>query len=182
MTGGQGVAGSNPVVPTGDGRGEGWFRRHPKPALDRFWGPGGNQCSLTGVSGFGMRRPENVGHCVKTALADGVPGGFTETGVWRGGTCIMMRAVLRTYGVTDRCVWVAHSFEGMPKADASTRVGPGVRLRPLQRPHGGGSAHGPPELRALRVVRRAGAVPARLVPRHAAHRSDGPACRAAPGQ
>ncbi|MBZ6169280.1 hypothetical protein KVH24_00010 [Streptomyces olivaceus] len=57
--------------------------------------------------------------------ADGVPGDFMETGVWRGGIRVMMRAVLRAYGVTDRGVWVADSFEGMPVADASTHVGPG---------------------------------------------------------
>ena len=47
----------------------------------------------------------------------GVPGDFIETGVWRGGASIMMRAVLETYGVTDRTVWVADSFEGLPPPD-----------------------------------------------------------------
>lgn len=44
----------------------------------------------------------------------GVPGDFIETGVWRGGASIMMRAVLETYEVTDRTVWVADSFAGLP--------------------------------------------------------------------
>jgi O-methyltransferase len=43
-----------------------------------------------------------------------VPGDFIETGVWRGGACILMRAVLTSYGVTDRNVWVADSFAGVP--------------------------------------------------------------------
>lgn len=72
---------------------------------------------------IGIRRLENVESCVKTVLADGVPGDFIETGVWRGGTCIFLRAILKAYGVTDRRVWVADSFQGMPRADATTHEG-----------------------------------------------------------
>ena len=43
-----------------------------------------------------------------------MPGDFIETGVWRGGACIFMRAILKAYGVTDRSVWVADSFAGVP--------------------------------------------------------------------
>jgi len=35
-----------------------------------------------------------------------------ETGVWRGGATIFMRAILKAHGVTDRTVWVADPFEG----------------------------------------------------------------------
>jgi O-methyltransferase len=54
----------------------------------------------------------------EAALRDGVPGDFIETGVWRGGACILMRAVLAAHGVADRRVFVADSFEGLPKPDA----------------------------------------------------------------
>jgi hypothetical protein len=47
-----------------------------------------------------------------------VPGDLIETGVWRGGATIFMRGVLRAYGVDDRNVWVADSFEGLPEPDA----------------------------------------------------------------
>ena len=47
-------------------------------------------------------------------IAERIPGDFIETGVWRGGACILMRAVLKAWNVTDRCVWVADSFEGLP--------------------------------------------------------------------
>jgi hypothetical protein len=40
-----------------------------------------------------------------------------ETGVWRGGASIFTRAVLRAHDVTDRKVWVADSFEGLPAPD-----------------------------------------------------------------
>lgn len=66
----------------------------------------------------GPGRLENVQYCVENALRDGVPGDLIETGVWRGGTTIFMRAILKAYDITDRKVWVADSFEGLPKPDA----------------------------------------------------------------
>ena len=48
-----------------------------------------------------------------------VPGDFIETGVWRGGSTILMKAVLKAYGDTTRIVWVADSFEGLPKPNAA---------------------------------------------------------------
>ena len=47
-----------------------------------------------------------------------MPGDLIETGVWRGGATIFMRAMLKARGVTDRTVWVADSFEGLPEPDA----------------------------------------------------------------
>jgi len=66
---------------------------------------------------IGFKRLDNVQFCVESALAEGVPGDLMETGVWRGGTTIFMRAILKAHGVTDRTVWVADSFEGLPKPD-----------------------------------------------------------------
>jgi O-methyltransferase len=62
----------------------------------------------------GFKRLDNVQHCVENVLKDGIPGDLIETGVWRGGTTIFMRALLKAYGVEDRRVWVADSFEGLP--------------------------------------------------------------------
>jgi len=64
----------------------------------------------------GLKRLNNVQHCVEQILADGVAGDFIETGVWRGGSSILMRGVLKAYGVTDRKVWLADSFAGLPKS------------------------------------------------------------------
>jgi Macrocin-O-methyltransferase (TylF) len=63
---------------------------------------------------IGARRMNNVRSECERVLKAGVPGDFMETGVWRGGACIMMRAVLRAYGVTDRRVIAADSFAGFP--------------------------------------------------------------------
>jgi len=38
--------------------------------------------------------------------------------VWRGGTTIFMRALLAQSGERERQVWVADSFQGLPKPDA----------------------------------------------------------------
>jgi hypothetical protein len=69
---------------------------------------------------IGPRRLDNVESCVRNVLEEGVPGDFIETGVWKGGTTIFMRGMLRAYGVTDRRVYVADSFEGVPPPDANT--------------------------------------------------------------
>jgi O-methyltransferase len=69
---------------------------------------------LFGFSMAGTLRLENIRQCVKDVLDHDVPGDFIETGAWRGGATIFMRALLKVYGVSDRKVWVADSFEGLP--------------------------------------------------------------------
>jgi O-methyltransferase len=66
---------------------------------------------------IGQHRMDNIQHCVETVIKEGVPGDVIETGVWRGGCTIFMRAILKAYGVTDRTVWVADSFAGLPEPD-----------------------------------------------------------------
>jgi O-methyltransferase len=66
---------------------------------------------------IGDKRLANVRTLTEAVIADNVPGDLIETGVWRGGACIMMRAVLYAYNVGDRYVWVADSFEGLPRAN-----------------------------------------------------------------
>jgi O-methyltransferase len=73
---------------------------------------------LTGETMIGIKRLENIEDCIAQILRDAVRGDFIETGVWRGGACIYMRAVLAAHGVTDRTVWLADSFEGLPRPDA----------------------------------------------------------------
>jgi len=74
----------------------------------------GRDWPMFGYTMAGHYRLDNVRMCVEEVLERQVPGDFIETGVWRGGTTIFMRALLRAYGVTDRRVWVADSFEGLP--------------------------------------------------------------------
>jgi O-methyltransferase len=67
---------------------------------------------------IGLKRLDNIQECVERAIAAGVPGDLIETGVWRGGATVLMRAILAAHGVRDRTVWVADSFDGLPPPDA----------------------------------------------------------------
>lgn len=71
-----------------------------------------------GESMIGRARLRNVRMAAETVLEQGVQGDFIETGVWRGGACILMRGVLAAHGVSDRKVYVADSFQGLPPADS----------------------------------------------------------------
>ena len=63
---------------------------------------------------IGFKRLESLQDCMESIIAEDIPGDFIETGVWRGGSCIFMRGVLRAYGIIDRTVYVADSFDGFP--------------------------------------------------------------------
>jgi O-methyltransferase len=66
---------------------------------------------------IGLTRLDNLQACCEDVLQQGVPGDFIETGVWRGGASIFMRAILAVHAETARTVWVADSFQGLPKPD-----------------------------------------------------------------
>lgn len=68
---------------------------------------------------IGLKRMSNIQHCIEQIVRDDVPGDLIETGVWRGGACIFMKANLVAWGDTTRTVWLADSFEGLPKPDAA---------------------------------------------------------------
>jgi hypothetical protein len=70
------------------------------------------------ISMLPLVRLDNLQSCIEDVIAQRVHGDFIETGVWRGGATIFMRAVLKAHGITDRTVWVADSFEGLPEPDA----------------------------------------------------------------
>src|ERR1017187_6340990 len=70
------------------------------------------------VSMITLARFDNMRDCIKSILRDNVDGDLIETGVWRGGGSIFLRGVLKVDGVTDRLVWAADSFEGLPEPDA----------------------------------------------------------------
>jgi len=80
-------------------------------AEGRDWPPGAETM-------VGRARLDNVARLCRLTIEDGVPGDFAETGVWRGGVTILMRAVLAAHADSDRRVWVADSFEGLPAPDS----------------------------------------------------------------
>src|SRR5262245_15964257 len=77
---------------------------------------------------IGMQRLTSLQHCVETVVADDIPGDLIECGVWRGGACILMRAVLAAYEDHTRSVWLADSFQGVPRSDpANYKADKGIR-------------------------------------------------------
>lgn len=80
----------------------------------------GRDWPATAETMIGRPRLDNLHSCVEQVLAEDVPGDLLEAGVWRGGATIFMRAVLAAHGVTDRTVWVADSFRGLPEPDVET--------------------------------------------------------------
>jgi hypothetical protein len=77
----------------------------------------GEDWPLWAVTMIGLTRLRHLGKLVRHVVENKVPGDFIETGVWRGGSCIYVRAMLAVLGVNDRRVWVADSFMGLPKPD-----------------------------------------------------------------
>lgn len=76
----------------------------------------GREWPTNGTTMVGMRRLDHLQSCVETVVREGVPGNLIEAGVWRGGASMLMRATLRMCGASDREVWLADSFEGLPSA------------------------------------------------------------------
>lgn len=77
----------------------------------------GRDWPVTAHSMIGRKRLDNLQTCVEDIIEQQVPGDLIEAGVWRGGASIFMRAVLKAYDILDRRVWLADSFEGLPKPD-----------------------------------------------------------------
>lgn len=71
---------------------------------------------VNGLTMIGMKRMDNIQHCLLDVIANGVEGDVIETGVWKGGACIFMKEIIELFE-QDRQVWVADSFAGLPKPD-----------------------------------------------------------------
>ena len=68
---------------------------------------------------IGLKRLDNLQKCVETVIEENIEGDFIETGAWRGGACIFMRAILAVHEIEDRKIFVADSFEGLPKPNTN---------------------------------------------------------------
>lgn len=77
---------------------------------------------MFGYSMVGHRRLDNIEQCIRSVVQDHIAGDFVECGVWRGGASIFAKGVLNSLNVTDRKVWLAGSFEGMPVQTENDKV------------------------------------------------------------
>lgn len=65
---------------------------------------------------IGVHRMVNIYEAIKYVVRNGIQGDFAETGVWKGGACVLANAVLHEMGQQSlRKVHVFDSFEGLPK-------------------------------------------------------------------
>lgn len=72
---------------------------------------------------MGRARLDSLRECLDLVRRENVPGDVIECGVWRGGGCVFMAGYLKAYGMTDRRVFVADSFEGLPRPSAPADAG-----------------------------------------------------------
>jgi hypothetical protein len=76
----------------------------------------GEDWPLIGITMVGQKRLINIEWALIFVIANKVPGDFIECGVWRGGSSILARAVLKALNINDRHVWLTDSFQGLPMA------------------------------------------------------------------
>jgi hypothetical protein len=85
----------------------------------------GGDWTYLGDTMTGWARIRNVADLLKDVIENQVPGDYMETGVWRGGSSMFARAVLRTYDnqADKRKSFVCDSFRGLPPGDKNLAKG-----------------------------------------------------------
>lgn len=109
-----------PNILYGDAPLPGRIRRPPFEMVKRWTGTDWPSQAHTMV---GVERLRNLATLVQSCLDDNIAGDFIETGVWRGGCCILMQGVLAANGVADRKIHVADSFRGLPPPQVAQDAG-----------------------------------------------------------
>ena len=61
---------------------------------------------------------ENIEFCIREVIKNNIEGDFLEAGVWKGGAVIYAYHVLKELN-SNRKVYVADSFKGLPKPDVN---------------------------------------------------------------
>jgi hypothetical protein len=79
----------------------------------------GSDWPVIGITMVGPKRLNNIEWALRKVITENVPGDFMECGVWRGGSSLYARAIFKALNVQDRYVWLADSFQGLPKARTS---------------------------------------------------------------
>lgn len=111
---------SRRVLPRGMSKRAGPRRIEIVPEGERTSRLTGDDFPANAMTMMGYERLSNLQRCIEDVIAQDVPGDMIEAGVWRGGGTIFMRALLKAHGISDRTVWVADSFAGLPPPDAQS--------------------------------------------------------------
>ena len=66
----------------------------------------------------GQKRLNNVHELLKDVIDNNIEGGYVETGVWRGGSSVLAKAVISVLEPgSSRVSYVCDSFMGLPPGD-----------------------------------------------------------------
>ena len=93
------------------------------PVFDTLKRDRGLDWPQQGLTMIGRIRLNSLRECCELAVREQIPGDFVETGIWRGGACIMMAAVLATCGETQ-----AMSGASIPSKGCCHRMRESTRL------------------------------------------------------
>ena len=87
--------------------------RFNEPKRDR-----GNDWTFAGDTMTGQKRLDNVHALLKDVIENKVIGDYIETGVWRGGSSVLAKAVLEVLDPnSNRVSYVCDSFMGLPPGE-----------------------------------------------------------------
>ncbi|MCU7835192.1 MAG: TylF/MycF family methyltransferase [gamma proteobacterium symbiont of Taylorina sp.] len=86
----------------------------------RHWSSKLPEKSQRPMSMVGMKRLDNIQMSVETVITENIKGDLIETGVWRGGSVLLMKAILVANNEIERKVFLADSFQGIPAVDLDT--------------------------------------------------------------
>ena len=64
---------------------------------------------------IGYHRLTHLEQCVHRIRVDKIAGDVLEAGVWRGGASMYLKALLKVNGLTHKTLWMADSFQGLPR-------------------------------------------------------------------
>jgi hypothetical protein len=83
----------------------------------------GNDWTYLGSTMTGHERLKNVKYLLEDVFQKNVRGDYIETGVWRGGSSIFARGVIRAHGQQHRKSFVCDSFKGLPPGERTFDAG-----------------------------------------------------------
>jgi hypothetical protein len=78
---------------------------------------GGLDWTYLGSTMTGIQRINNVQYLISQVVQNNIPGDYLEAGVWRGGSSVFARGVLRSLNQGHRKSYVCDSFQGLPAGD-----------------------------------------------------------------